>query len=300
MKKWRKRLLWSFVTLLVLILAGGGVMYYVSKQHPDWYRSKKLSAAQLLANRRSAEDKLTHMQNWVQGQRQVSTTRPRVDTDPTTAPSDTWELSLSEDELNALLDNFEKLLLERYGQYISDPYLAIREERLILAVTIKDANRVLSVYINPKLDDKGMLILEIDKLKAGRLPVPGALWSSYTDKLAELLQPTAKKTDGNSRMEADGTASSDAVTVERTRLLLNSLKGRGSNAVLFLPAEPSHWEVGYPAKVMDIKLDDQKLTLKLSKLTKAEQDQLIQRIRAPFGEEPDPAITGPIPVKTEE
>jgi ABC-type multidrug transport system fused ATPase/permease subunit len=138
------------------------------------------------------------------------------------------------------------------------------------------------------------------EIMAGRLTMPRALWGSYTEKIAELLRPTAKKTGGDARMEGDGTATAEAVAVDRTRLLLNSLIGNSTDAVLFLPTDPDHWERGYPAKVMDIKLEDQKLTLTLSKLTKAEQDQLIQRIRSPFGEEPEPAITGPIPEKKEE
>jgi len=300
MKKWRKRILWSFLVLLLLIGGFAGFGWYMSLQRPDFYRSKQLTAAETLANRKSAEQKLVKMQDWMQDQRQWPVkNRPRVDTDPTTAPSESWELVLSEDEFNGLLNNFEGALLERYGQYISDPYLGIRDERLILAVTIKDAGRVLSIYLNPKLDEKGMLVLEIDKLKAGRLPVPRALWDSYTEKLAELLRPTAQKTGGGSRMEPDGSASAEAVAVQRTRLLLNSLKGKGSDSILFLPTVPDNWNNGYPVKVTAVKIADQSLTLSVTRLTKSEQDQLIQRIGAPFGEEPEPAITGPAGEKKE-
>jgi hypothetical protein len=96
-------------------------------------------------------------------------------------------------------------------------------------------------------------------------------------------------------MEADGMASADAVTSALDRLLLNSLKEKGSDAVLFLPADPSHMERGYPVKVTNIKIEEKQLSLTLVTLTKQEQDQLLARVRAPLGEEPEPPITAPKP-----
>jgi hypothetical protein len=292
MKKWRKRILWSFVVVLLLLVAGGGVLLYLSNTRPDWYRSKKLSAQQMVGLRDQAQTKLIGMQGWAQ--EQVAwpkvANRPPVDTDPTTAPSATRSLTLSEDELNALLEGWQAELLQRFGQYITDPALALRDGHIIVAVTLKDSTRVLSVHIQPKLDDQGLLTLSIDQFQAGRFPVPKAIWSSYTDKLIELLQPKLDEIRTHARMEPDGTANKEAVASAMNRLVLQSLKDKSADAVLFVPPDPAHLDRGYPAKVTDVKIENQALTLTFVKLTAEEQQHLLSRIRAPYGEEPPPAI----------
>jgi hypothetical protein len=264
-----------------------------------WY-GKKLSAQELAKNFQSASSKLLNVQNWAQDNQRWATagTLPasqRVNTDPTTAPSTSRTITLSQDELNSILDKYEQELNAKYGQYISDPYIAIHDGRIVLAVTLKDANRPLSVHVEPLLNDKGLFMLRIDHLQLGRITVPRGLWGSYLDKLAEQLSPKVEQTRQGARMEADGMASADAVTSALDRLLLNSLKEKGSDAVLFLPADPSHMERGYPVKVTNIKIEEKQLSLTLVTLTKQEQDQLLARVRAPLGEEPEPPITAPKP-----
>lgn len=296
-KTWRKRILYGFLVVLLLIGGAIGVMYYMSGARPDWYRNKKLSDAEVAQFRRTAEDKLKNMQGWAQAQAEWPkvSARPRVDTDPTTAPAETRTLTISEDELNALLAGWEQKLLEAFGQYISEPYLGLRDGHLIAAVKLKDAGRVLSVHVQPRLDDKGMLTLPIDSLQAGIIPVPRALWSSYTDKLAELIKPKVEDARTKARYEGDGVANGEAVSSSLNRLLLQSLKDQSSDAVLFLPSDPSHWsEQGYPAKVTAIKIENQSLTLTLAKLTPQEQQHLLARIRSPYGQEPDPPIAAPV------
>ena len=70
MKKWRKRILWGVGLGLVALVAAGGVMFYLSTNTPDWYRTKRLSPQAIVELRKTAEDKLVGMQNWVQGSAQ--------------------------------------------------------------------------------------------------------------------------------------------------------------------------------------------------------------------------------------
>jgi hypothetical protein len=298
MKKWRKRILWGIGVGLLGLVAAGGVMFYLSTHSPDWYRAKKLSPQAVADLRKTAENKLSGMQSWVQGSAQWPKvgTRPPVATDPEVAPPTTKTITLTEDELNAMLGTWEEKLLQRFGQYISDPALGLRDGHVVLAVTLKDAGRVLSVHVQPRLDDQGMLILSIDELKAGRMTVPKMLWSSYTDKVAELLGPKVEESRTTARLEADGTGNEAAVASLMNRLLLRSLKDKSADPVLFLPPDPSHLERGYPVKVADVKIENESLTLTLVTLTGDEQKHLLARIRAPFGEEPPPVIGAPAPV----
>ena len=303
MKKWRKRILWGVGLGLAALVAAGGVMFYLSTNTPDWYRSKKLSPQAIVELRKAAEDKLVDMQGWVQGSaaRSVRAGRPRVATDPDAPPPTTKTITLSEDELNAMLATWEEKLLERFGQYIADPQMGLRDGHIIMAVRLKDADRVLSVHIQPKLDDQGLFILSIDQLKVGWMTVPKALWSSYTDKLAEVLTPKVEENRTNARLEPDGVGNEAAVASLMTRLLLRSLKDQSADPVIFLPPDPNHLERGYPVKITEAKVENQALTLTLNTLTGDEQKQLLARIRAPFGEEPPPTLAaaagGPVAKK---
>jgi hypothetical protein len=297
MTKWRKRILWGVGTGLLLLVAAGGVMYYLSTNPPSWYRAKKLTPQAIAELSKSAEVKLGGMQQWVQGSQAwpAQSSRPKVATDPDSPPPPAKTITLSEDELNAMLATWEEKLLQRFGQYIADPQMGLRDGHIIMAVKLKDADRVLSVHVQPKLDNEGMLTLSIDTMKVGWMTVPKALWSSYTSKLAEVLTPKVEESRVGARLEPDGTGNVEAVASLMNRLLLQSLKDKSADPVLFLPPDPSHLERGYPVKVTEVKVENEALTLTLATLTGEEQKHLLTRIRAPYGEEPPPAITAKVP-----
>lgn len=298
MTKWRKRILGTFVVVLVLLGVGAGVMFYLSKAKPDWYRSKVLSTQAMFHLQQQANDKLSDTQTWVQDTAawpSVST-RPKLGTDPTSAPAAEKTITLSEDELNAVLAQWwEPELKPKFGQYLEEPYIALRDGMLIAAVKLKDADRVLSVHLAPKLDAKGMFSLAIDHLEAGRFTVPRVLWSSYTDKLVELLTPQIEQNRTTAQFEGNGFGNESAVASAMTRLLLQSLKGESADAVLFMPADLSHTKRGYPVMVKAIKIEKQAMSLTLGRLSGDEQKHLLERIRAPYGEETPPPITAPVP-----
>ena len=296
MKKrtWLKRIVLGVVLLLVVLVGTVTTAYFMSGSRPSWYRSKKLTTQQVAKLEVQARDKLLGLQNWAQDQSNwpAQAARPPVDTDPTTAPSNTRTITLTEDELNAMMARWEEPLLAKYGQYIADPYLGLRDGHIVLAVTMKDAGgRVLSAHVEPKLDDKGMLLLSANSLVAGRITVPKAFWSGYTDKLAAKLTEKLEQAREQARLEADGTGNVQAVISAGNRLLLNSLKDKSSDPVLFIPPDLEQWDKkGYPVKVVDVKVADQSLTLTVVTLSGPEQQQLLTRLRAPLGEEPPPPI----------
>ena len=292
-RKWLKRLLLASVLLLVVLVGTVVTAYLMSGSAPSWYRSKKLSSQEVAKLEVQARDKLLGLQNWAQDQSNwpAQASRPRVDTDPTTAPSNSRTITLSEDELNAIMSRWEQALLDKYGKYIADPYLGLRDGHIVLAVTMKEGGRVISAHVEPKLDDKGMLLLSTNSLMAGRITVPKAFWSGYTDKLAATLTGKLEQAREQARLEADGTGNVQAIISAGNRLLLNSLKDKPSDPVLFIPPDLEQWDKkGYPVKVVDVKVADQSLTLTVVTLSGPEQQQLLTRLRAPLGEEPPPPI----------
>ena len=52
----------------------------------------------------------------------------------------------------------------------------------------------------------------------------------------------------------------------------------------------SHLERGYPVRLTEVAVADQTLKLTVVTLTGEEQQHLLARLRAPFGEEPEPAL----------
>ncbi|QOV87550.1 hypothetical protein [Humisphaera borealis] len=287
-RSWLKRLLLGITLLLVLIAVGVATLAYMTGRSPSWYRTNVMDDKTMTRNYDSALVKLGLMQNWAQDQSNWPhrTARPRVDTDPATAPAKTQSISLTEDELNAVLWKEREKLLERYGHAIADPYIAIHEGHIVLAVTHKGTGRVVSVHVAPKIDEQGLFILSVDSLMAGSIPIPKALWSGYTDKVSGALKPALDAVRDNAAIETDGTWNQAAVVAARCRLVLSSLNGKSDDAVLFLPPDPKKLENGYPVKITQIKIENQTMSLVVIPLDFEEQQRLLLRLRAPIGESP--------------
>lgn len=292
-RTWLKRALLGLAALFIIVIGGTMTVAYMTGTKPSWYRTGVLDRETLAKNYNSALTKLGNMQNWAQAQNNWphQSTRPRVATDPTTAPATSQTITLTEDELNAVLSTQEQTLLERYGHAISDPQIAIHEGHIVLAVTHKGSGRVISLHVKPRLDAEGMFTLSADTLMAGKIPVPRALWSSYTDQVRDMLSIKLEHAREQAIIEADGTGNEPAVISAMSRLVLNSLQDKASDPVLFLPPDLTKLGTGYPVKIVDVTVADDSLALTLMPLDSQEQQQLLARLRAPVGEEPAPAIT---------
>lgn len=292
-RRWLKRLLLSVALLLVLLAGGVIALAYMSGGRPDWYRLRVLDEKAVKQNYDSAMVKLGTLQNWVQDQRNWPTqsSRPRVDTDPVAAPPATRTITLTEDELNALLTRERGKLLERYGHAIADPYLAIHDGHVVLAVTHKGTGRVISAHVAPQIDAQGLLTLLPDSLRAGRIPIPKSLWSGYTGKLVGILGPAIENVRNNVAVEGDGTWNESAVVSAMSRLVLNSINEKASDAVLFLPPDLNQLEKGYPVKLSKVVVDGETISLTATTLDGEEQKRLLLRLRAPLEENPAAPIS---------
>ncbi|HEX8916186.1 MAG TPA: hypothetical protein VF796_27805, partial [Humisphaera sp.] len=300
-RTWIVRILLLAVLGVVVFVGYGLWVMHKTGVRPSWYRNPLTPAARAAAEK-SGYTKLSGLQTWVQESRQFDASHARepVPTDPTTAPSSTHTLTLTEDELNVMLAPQEKMLLTRYGQWIDEPYLRLHGGRLILAVTLKDTGRVLSVYVEPKLTDDGFM-LSIDRLELGEQNVFKFLWTGYVGKLGEQCRPKldeVRKTAGwierrlpdGTRLAGPDMGNEAAVASAMNRLVLRSIEGQPADPVLFLPVDGKFEHGGFPMRVTEVKVNDGNLSLTFKPLTPAERDHLMARLKAVYGKEPPPSL----------
>lgn len=295
---WVRRVVLVSLLVAVGVIGFLGLQLYRSGVRPDWYR-KALSEQARAAAQKAAEAKLLSVQNWMQDGRLYSSSgqdRPRLPNDPVAPPPDTHTLTLTEDELNSFLEPHEKALLAKFGQWIEAPYIRLHEGQIIIAVTLKDTGRVLSVYVTPSVADDG-LKLSIDHLVFGEsVTVPEFLWSGYLRKLGEQCRPkldSSRSQAGwvkNELYQETDIANEAAVIASLNRLVLRAIEKKGADPVLFLPVE-GKFDRGHPIRVTSIKVENAALAMTFQPLTRSERTHLMKRIRAEYGQEPPPPLT---------
>jgi hypothetical protein len=282
MKKWIKRLLLAGV-LVVLILVGLTTFaWHLKGSRPVWYPKGAPDRAAVEAAANRMNQKLAGVQGWIADtsiyERSRNGSRAPVSTDPTTAPAKDFALVLTADELNAFFSNWDKEFHwgDRFNKYVTDPVLVIQGNRLILAGEVKEADTVLSIHLEPKIDDKGMLHLEIVKVMGGMLPLPQSFWERYRQKLLGAMENKIDQQRTKARLHSDGSMNTEGIAVEMNDLLIHALNGEPADPVLFLPVAKGS---GLPVKVTDISVKDAAIRMTMVPLTPEERQTLLQHIR---------------------
>lgn len=283
--KWIKRILVA-VLLLLLALGGLGLLaWHLKGSRPAWYPKDAPDPAAVRAAFTSVNTKLEGVQSWIADtsiyERSRNGSRNPVSTDPTTAPSKTFTITLSAAELNAFFSNWDKKFHwgDRLSKYVSNPVLVIQDNRLILAGEVKDADTVLSVHLEPRIDDKGMLHLEVVKVMGGMLPLPQAFWDRYRQKLTGAMENKIDQLREKARLHSDGSMNTEGIAVEMNDLLIHALNGEPAEPVLFLPQDMSHANNGLPVKLTDISMKDNAITMTVVPLSPDERQSLLKHIR---------------------
>lgn len=272
--KWIKRLL--LLAMFVVVFAGVLTFsaWWLSRGAPDWYGRKRVSSQELAAAARRAEQQVQRTLNWASEQ-----ARPQNAT--TTQPIDSFQISLTEDELNGFFQKWDTTFgwSERYGSFLSDPQLAIEDGHVIVAATVVDMNSVLSVELQPRLD-AGKLKITMERVLAGRLPLPAGFWEPYRRRVEAAVARRLPRLQHEAAMSADGMANSDAVAAAMSQLLLDVLDQRPAAPVLFLP-NIRNGKKCLPVKVTDVGVADKTLTLTVRAMSPSEREAMLRQIRAP-------------------
>jgi hypothetical protein len=295
MKKWTKRILISLAVLGVL-----GVAFMVGARHlqtskPEWYPKGAPDPAAIAAAAKSMQNKLFRVQGWAASSRAketraangIPTSQADIDGDP--APAET--ITFTGAEFNAFFARWDddRKWSDRYKGHVSDPVLVLRDNRIILAATVKDMNSVVSAHFEPRLvpdpdskdpNDK-KLKLEVAGVASGRLWLPEFTWVGYRDKLVALMNRKIEQARPEVNIHPDGSANEAAVIVAMNTLLLHALNDEPAEPVLFLPHDQA--KTGYPVKLTDVKVANDSITLTVVPLSARERTELLASLRKPSG-----------------
>jgi hypothetical protein len=288
--KWLKRTLLGVALVLfaAIIFSAGGII--LLRGTPDFYQPASMTPEDHAAAARRAEDKLATINNYAADAYSSAVQSNRAAADgthpPATKPS-TFEVAFTDQELNALFQNWSRLngWKAAYEQYVHDPVLIFRNNRVILAgkATFSDLNAVVSVHLQPRLTDRGELDLLLVRVQGGRLPLPRALLQKYIDEGREEIQERLPAWQRHARIDANGAANGSTIAAAMGKLALQTLDQEPAAPVAFLPMMVQ--DITVPVKITEVRVEGNTLTLSAELLDAPERAALLEEIREPYATE---------------
>ena len=295
--KFRRIVLVALIVVLVGLGAMLGSAYLLARGAPAWYRLQgkaEAAAAATLENKLIVYyDRMAAAQAW-RVRHQAATTESStrrfsstaeaaaaVTKDPTLDP---FEIQFTDAELNAFFDKWASAGGRRdaMDQYVSDPRILIQQGKLILAATVRDMGTVVSVEMEPRLDEAGQLELNLGRAYAGMLPLPQAVLASRKGQIERVLRRKLVGYQASARFTADGVANGAAAAAGINELLLCALAKQPAEAVLFLPYDLAHPGRSVPVKMEAISLGEGSITMRVREMDAAERARLFERLEKPI------------------
>lgn len=275
MKKWKKRVMQSSAVLtgIVILLALTG--WFLIRRVPDWYRPAGMTPAQLDAAAQSAEQKLVAVHNAaVQARADESVARRNA----TTLAINNFTITFTADEINAFVEKWSvwQTVKQSYARFVTDPYIVFRDGRLILAGRVSELGSVASIHFEPKIDAQGKLRIELVRILAGRLPLPQAVLTRYERQATAGIARRMPAWRRLAAFDSTGLANSSAIQAVMGKLLIDTISQQPIDPVLFIPLADNRT---IPVKLLEVKIEEQAITLTFQPMTPAERDALLMRIR---------------------
>jgi uncharacterized protein YpmS len=206
--------------------------------------------------------------------------RNEMAADPNAAGSPvSIDVSFSDDELNAFFEKWANYAnwKSNYDRYVEDPLVIIEADRLVLAGQVKDLDAVVSLEFDPQIDAKGKLDLRLERVLAGRLPLPDLFIQSYKDRLTADLGANLPRWRERAAIDSDGAANSELISASMARLFIHALDHTPADPVLFLPLVERRANV--PVRVCAVRVEDHNVTMTVLPLDAKERAALLQRIK---------------------
>jgi uncharacterized protein YpmS len=283
--KWFKRLM---ILMVVLIIGGAAFVatsYWLAKRRPTWYRPLALNSNEMEAAAKRALNKVIVLHNIADQAAAVDSSKEwRQSNGATTLPAvNPLTITFTQDELTAFIAHWSKLNSERVDRYVTGPQFALEEGQIKFAAHVTDLDQVGVLRIEPSVDEKGMLHLEIVSFSAGSLPIPEGMVQKRLGKAENLLLQWLPDWQKKAKVASDG-ANSDAVKAAMTKLLLGMLHHQPSPAILFMPID-NHRTV--PMRLTHVAIGQGTITLTVNPLNEAGRKTALDLLREPI----DPVIT---------
>lgn len=168
MRRWIKRIM---ITIVVLIAGGSAFLYWAHRQTkhvPEFYTE---------AMQRMPEQP-------AQASKELTEDVERLQAEA--AREGAWQATFSDAQINAwLLEELPKKFPKMLARGVSDPRIAIRGDRMLVAAKYKDRrfDTIVSCEIVVEMTEQAnMLAIHVDNLRAGALPLP---MQTFLDKITK-------------------------------------------------------------------------------------------------------------------
>jgi uncharacterized protein YpmS len=278
--KWFKRLMILLVVLIIGGVAFVGTSYWLAKRRPTWYRPLALSSNEMDAAAKRALNKVIVLHNIADQAAAVDSSKEwRQSNGATTLPAvNPLTITFTQDELTAFIAQWSRLNSERVERYVTGPQFALEEGQIKFAAHITDLDQVGVLRIEPSVDEKGLLHLEIVSVSAGSLPIPEGMVQKRLAKAEALLLQWLPDWQQKAKVAADG-ANSQAVKAAMTKLFLGMLHHQPSPAILFMPID-NHRTV--PMRLTHVEIGQGTITLTVNPLNEAGRKAALESLRQPM------------------
>lgn len=277
--KWMKRI---FVFLLVLVAGTAALLgtgYYLSRRTPSWYKPLAMDSHELDAAANRVLGKLGHIHDMADEAAAHETSANHNPGAATKPGVDPLTVTFTQVELTAFVVRWSNWKSELFEKYITGPQFVLKDGQIIFGGQIAELGQFGAIHLEPSIDAKGMLHLDIAEIRAGQLRVPQAFVESHLAKARAALTQWLPAWQQNAKIEAGG-ANPDAVKAAMTELLLNTLNGKPSQPVFFMPIDKKKT---VPVKLTDVAVDGGTITLTVQPLTAEERKVALDAIREPYG-----------------
>jgi hypothetical protein len=275
------------LAIAVVLTGAAALSYWAFKGTPDYYHRPQLSAQERADAANRATQKFLGTSTWA-NDLQASEHRAILDgagagatTAPATSPNQSHTVSFSEQELNALFEQWSSRVEQTYSKHVREPAIALRADRIILVGTVAEMGTVASAHFQPLIDDQGRLLLTLESVRAGRLPMPEIVWAAQRDRAIAALRARLPKWQAGATIAPNGVANADAVAAHLSKLLFDVLARRPREPVLFLPFDPQRPSSAVPVQLTSVRVTDGELTLTVESMPPAARAALLDRIREP-------------------
>jgi hypothetical protein len=283
MMKWLKRILVMVAVVLAVAIAAALVGLYLLRGTPEWYPQQFATAEEREEAAERAEHKfLRTLSSVADAHAQEDRVRHAEGDLEALDPTEPIEISFTSVEINAFFDKWSDFhdLETRYGEYLSEPVLVLREGRIILAGRVEELATVVSAHFEPRLDEQGLLWLRLVSVRGGRLPLPPALWQRYRERLTHSVRDALPELQQEAYIAPDGASNEEAINAAMTRLLLNVLHDEPAEPVVFMPVQGKGR--GVPVRLTYVEVEPDVIHLTVQPMTRQEREALLQRLREPM------------------
>jgi uncharacterized protein YpmS len=250
---------------------------------PSWYRPLSLNSKEMEAAANRAFDKAIAIHNMAadaasrESSAQYAKEHGRPA--PATNPAAPITVSFTQEELTAFIVRWSTLNSEKVERYITGPQFALKDGQIIFGGHITQLGQFGAIYLDPSIDEKGLLHLDVVQIRAGDLRVPQQMVQSHVEKLETSLRQWLPQWQRKATLDTAG-ANADTVKAAMTELLLNTIHEKPSQAIFFMPIGDRKT---VPVRLTNVAINDASITFTVQPLGADERKLALDNIREPFG-----------------